>query len=475
MYKNVKQTLDLLPPEYAGELLPSIRKKFIKGENTIVVFDDDPTGTQTCHDVVVVTAWTVPLLEEELRKKPSILFILTNSRSIPAKAAVELTLEIGRNLSEAVRRSGRGIVAISRSDSTLRGHFPAEVDALAKALHMEDAVWILLPAFIEGGRYTIDDVHYIVEQQELVPVGDTPFAKDSVFGYTHSNLRKWIEEKTKDKVKAAEIFSFSLEDIRLGGPQGVAEKLSKCGPGTMAIVNACSYKDLEVFTMGLLLAEESGQKFLFRSSATFVPIRAGIAPGKIFSPKREDVISPYGSLLVVGSYVPKTTSQLMFLLDQKTHKSLEINVAQLLNSATSDQSASVVKQVDQWLESGNDVLIYTSRQLEVGKDPESSLKINSIVSEFLVKVVKGLAVRPSFIVAKGGITSSDLASKGLSAEKALILGQAIPGVPVWKLDSKSKFPEIIYVVFPGNVGDHTALSEVCHKFKSPAQNVKMKI
>ena len=115
------------------------------------------------------------------------------------------------------------------------------------------------------------------------------------------------------------------------------------------------------------------------------------------------------------------------------------------------------KQIDQWIAAGKDVVLYTSRQLEVGTNPESSLKINGVVSAFLVSIVNRLTVRPSFFIAKGGITSSDVASKGLLAEKAQILGQAIPGVPVWKLDEKSKFAEILYIVFPGNVGGESGL------------------
>src|SRR5258706_2020887 len=255
MYANVKNEFAKLPAEYADELLPSIRTEFIKTGKTDVVLDDDPTGTQTCHDVVVLTAWTVPLIVEELRKRPSILFILTNSRSLPEQAAVQLTLEIGHNLMKAVKESGREIVPISRSDSTLRGHFPAEVDAMAQALSMEDAVWILLPAFIEGGRFTIDDIHYIIENQECVPVSDSPFAKDKSFGYTRSNLKEWVEEKTRGVVKAAEVMSLSLVDIRQGGTQGVCETLLKCSARKICIVNACFHKDLEVFAMGALLAE----------------------------------------------------------------------------------------------------------------------------------------------------------------------------------------------------------------------------
>lgn len=465
MYKKADDVLSQLPPEYNAELLPVIRQEFLQSKKTIVVFDDDPTGTQTCHDVVVLTSWSVGLIAEELEKKPSILFILTNSRSLAEPAAVKLTADIGRNLNEAVRRTGRSIVAISRSDSTLRGHFPAEVYALASALEITDAVWVLLPAFIEGGRFTIDDVHYIVEQGDLVPVADTPFAKDKSFGYTHSNVKEWVEEKTTGKVKASEVIPFSLDELRRKGPEYVFEKLSGCKPGDIVLANAASYSDLEVFTLGLLLAEKRGRKFLFRSSATAVPIRAGIAPGKIFTPYSDDFNSHNGSLIVVGSYVPKTTSQLDYILARKMHEAIEINVGEVLSGVTSTGPSGISKQINEWLANERDVVIYTSRQLEAGTDAEGSLKINNAVSDFLVGVVQALSVQPSFFIAKGGITASDLASRGLSSEKALILGQAIPGVPVWKLDSGSKFPKILYIVFPGNVGGESALWEVWYRFK----------
>jgi uncharacterized protein YgbK (DUF1537 family) len=451
--------LNQLPPEYGGELLSSIREAFLKSEKTIVVLDDDPTGTQTCYDVTVLTRWTVPLLATELRMKPSILFILTNSRSLPEQDAITLNKEIGENLLSAVRETSREVVLVSRSDSTLRGHFPAEVNALAEAVNMKDAAIVVVPAFIEGGRFTINDVHYIREDRELIPVADTPFAKDAAFGYRHSNLKDWVEEKTKGRVRSTDVMSISLHDIRIGGPKGVHEKLMRGNAGDVIIVNACSHSDIEITVMGLLMAEKQGKKFIYRTSATFVPLRAGLTSGKILTPSKE--VSSNGSLVVVGSYVPKTTEQLEYLLSKGSHQSLEIDVAKLLHlDETLTYAASLTQQIDRLLSEGTDVVIFTSRQLEKGSDPETSLQINRIVSDFLVNVVKGITVRPSFIVAKGGITSSDVASKALSAEKALIMGQVIPGVPLWKLDEKSKFPGIMYVVFPGNVGGPTALADV---------------
>jgi uncharacterized protein YgbK (DUF1537 family) len=466
MYQNAEQVLSQLPMAPDNDLLPIIRQQFVQCEKTVVVFDDDPTGTQTCHDVVVLASWSVELIAEELQKKPSILFILTNSRSLPEPAAVTLTMEIGTNVHKAVGQTKREIVPISRSDSTLRGHFPAEIYALANALRITDATWVLLPAFIEGGRVTIDDVHYITEEGNLIPVADTPFAKDKSFGYTNSNVKEWVQEKTKGKVKASEVISISIDDIRKGGWRHLVSKLSKCRPGQVVIVNAASYRDLEVVTLGLLTAEKRGQKFLYRSSATFVPIRAGLTLGKLYSPAASDFPTSNGSLIVVGSYVPKTTKQLNYLLNQLRHKSIEVSVGEILSGNNRKQDALTIgEEIDSCLARGQDVVVYTTRELQSGSNPDESLKINSAVSNFLVTVVRGLRVQPSFIIAKGGITSSDLASKGLSSQKADILGQAIPGVPVWKLDSKSKFSKILYIVFPGNVGGDSALWEVWYRFK----------
>ncbi|MEQ8807433.1 MAG: four-carbon acid sugar kinase family protein [Imperialibacter sp.] len=223
MYENVNQKFNQLPPDYPEGLLPAIQKEFLESKKTIVVLDDDPTGTQTCYDVMVLTSWDVSLIAAELRQKPSILYILTNSRSLPEPEAVNLALEIGRNLKEAAKESQRDLVVVSRSDSTLRGHFPAEVDAVAGALDLAGAVTVLVPAFIEGGRYTIGDVHYIVENEELVPVSDTPFAKDVSFGYQHANLKEWVEEKTKGRIKVPEVNSVSVEDLLAGCPKVAAE------------------------------------------------------------------------------------------------------------------------------------------------------------------------------------------------------------------------------------------------------------
>jgi len=158
-------------------------------QKTIVILDDDPTGTQTVKNLPVVTQWTETVIEKELLKSP-IFFILTNSRSLQSTAAADLALLLGERLQKLASKHKKQLLVISRGDSTLRGHYPGEVAALTKGLGQPSAKHVLIPAFFEGGRYTYEDVHYVKEIKGFVPAGETSFAKDSTFGYTQSNLKK---------------------------------------------------------------------------------------------------------------------------------------------------------------------------------------------------------------------------------------------------------------------------------------------
>lgn len=129
------------------------------------------TGTQTCHDINVLTTWSVSVLAAELAltRPGSGFFILTNSRALHPDAARQLITEICRNLKLASEITGKQFEVVLRSDSTLRGHFPLEAEAVEEVLGQSD-VWILAPFFLQGGRYTIGDVHYVAEKDVLVPV-----------------------------------------------------------------------------------------------------------------------------------------------------------------------------------------------------------------------------------------------------------------------------------------------------------------
>jgi len=450
-----------LPPVWPEDPGPSIQQDLTTRNETVVVLDDDPTGTQTVHGVPVLTDWAVETLRAELAGAPRALYILTNSRSLPLAQAQAINLEVGRNLLAAARQAERRFVVVSRSDSTLRGHFPGELDALEQALGLPFDAWILIPYFEDGGRYTINDTHYVAEGEWLVPAAQTEFATDAAFGYRSSNLRAWVEEKTHGRVRAAEVAAISLEDIRLGGPQQVAERLYALAPRSVCIVNAASRRDLEVVTQGLLAAETRGRRYLYRSAASFVPVRAGIAPRPLLQPAELLMSHSGGALIVVGSYVPTTTHQLDQLLTQPGVTSIEISADRLLVPADRDaEIARAAAAADEGLRVGHDVVVFTSRQVRTGQDPQASLAIFQSVSAGLIAIVEQINVRPRYLLAKGGVTSHDLAAKALRVKRAVVLGQIVPGVPVWRCGLESRFPDLAYIVFPGNVGSRESLANI---------------
>lgn len=441
---------------FPDDLLPLIRAEMLKRNETIVVLDDDPTGTQTVYDIPVLTDWSVDSIRKEFVSEIPLFYILTNSRSLPSEDAELRIRKIGQNLVRASKQTGRKFLVVSRSDSTLRGHYPMEVEILEEELDLQGAIKVMIPAFFEGGRYTIQDVHYVREGDTLIPAAKTPFAEDKVFGFNSSDLKEYVEEKSNRKIKSEQVVSFSIMELREQNPTRIAAKINRLPPGVTCIVNAASYRDLEVFTLGYFL---SNRQLIFRTAASIVPVLAGLKKRSLLSAEDLLVVQKQGILLVVGSYVPKTTSQLNALKGLPNLESVEINVHQVIQDEEDLQNI-CQSRINNLLSQGKDVVLYTSRKLVGHSDPHQSLQIGNRVSEFLVSLVKGLLATPGCILAKGGITSSDVATKGLGVKRALVLGQVAPGIPVWKLGLESKFPGMYYVVFPGNVGDEDALKDV---------------
>lgn len=459
-------TFAALPPVWSADLQPEILAAVDRARKTLVVLDDDPTGTQTVYDLPVITRWDVATLREELTRAQPCFYILTNSRSLSPSAARRLALELAKNLRSASEVTKRAFTLVSRGDSTLRGHFPVETDALAAVCGAFDAT-LLIPYFEEGGRYTLEDVHYVAEGDTLVPAAETPFARDPAFGYRHSHLRHWVEEKTERQILADEVHSLPLELLRRGGPAATAAKLLALPYGSVCVANLCAPRDAEVLAAATLVAEEAGKRYLYRTAASFVSARLGLPPRPLLGAQDFATVAGVhtGGLVVVGSHVPKTTAQLELLLAGRQVYPLSLDVASLLDPGQRETvMVSASERVSTLLAEGTDVVVYTSRDLLSGRDAAGSLEIGQRVSDALVALVRGLTVRPRFLIAKGGITSSDLATKGLDVVRAWVRGQILPGIPVWRLGKEARYPGLDYVVFPGNVGDVTALATAFDKF-----------
>lgn len=471
----LKQTLESLPLlKSSSDELRSLTRAQIQSNPQIpilVALDDDPTGTQTCHDIPVLTTWSIEVLAQELAstKAGSGFFILTNSRALHPPAAKELMIEICTNLKAASAKVGKPFEIVLRGDSTLRGHFPLEPEAAEEVLGQADA-WILAPFFLQGGRYTIDNVHYVAEGDTLVPASHTPFAQDATFGYKSSDLRDWVVEKSKGAITRERVQGLDLADSRSGGSDVIAKKLVGAPKGTVFIVNAAAEEDMDVVVQGILQASTEGKKFLFRSGAAFVSARLGISPIPPISAKQLSLDDTKGGLIIAGSYVPKTTAQLKALRERAGDKltTVELDVNKLLESPESREKElkMALSIAESELQKPQDVLVMTSRKLITGADERSSLDIGSTVAAVLVAFLTKLKAEPRYIISKGGITSSDMATKGLGMKRAMIVGQAAAGVPLWRCDEPtSKHPGLPYVVFPGNVGGDGTLAEVVERWR----------
>ena len=485
-------------------------------ETKIIVLDDDPTGSQTVHSCLLLTRWDVDTLKEGLQDASPLFFVLTNTRGMDAARAADVTREVCVNLKHALSElaaQGQRInpIMVSRSDSTLRGHYPVETDVIAEELarishHTSTAAvdasdlssrldvvsttpsppsgpsdpsdrrldtlvttcgekcglgpfdaHFIVPAFFEGGRITRDSIHYLMVDGRPVPVHETEFARDSVFGYSHSYLPDYVEEKTQGRIKAAEVKRFLLNDVRGDNTQ----RLMALRNNTCCVVDAEQQSDLGHFCAQLSAAAGEGKRFLFRSAASLLTAFAQLPPQPV---KAEDMGSytrnGKAGAVIVGSHVKKTTAQLNELLTRPGLQGVEVDV-ELIGTQYNELLATTWERINHLHQEGITAVVYTSRTEKQFQNQSERLQFGELVSRFLMDVVKNLPSTLGFLISKGGITSNDVLSTGLALRASRVLGQILPGCSVVRCpQSHPRFSGLPVVIFPGNVGDDEALAKV---------------
>ncbi len=431
----------------------------------IVVLDDDPTGSQTVHSCLLLTRWDPQTLKLGLQDSSPIRFILTNTRSLPAAEAAEVTRSVCRALKQAMGELGwERALFISRSDSTLRGHYPLETDVMAAELGPFDAHF-LVPAFFEGGRITRNSVHYLRVEGRWVPVHETEFARDAVFGYHHSYLPEYVQEKTQGRIRAEQVVRLTLEQIRAG----CLEQLLGLGGNVCCVVDGETQADLDRFAQDVWAAIEQGKRFLFRSAASLLTALAQLPPQPV-PPEQmgQFVRSSQPGVVIVGSHVQKSSQQLARLLQEPETQGIEVEVRRLLDP-DAELLPGILAQVHSAYEKGLTPVVYTSREeLTFEKDAvEMRLAFGQKVSRLLMGVVQGLPEGIGYLVSKGGITSNDTLSVGLNLPAVRLLGQVYPGISMVITPSDHpRFPNLPVVLFPGNVGEADTLLLLHRRLKS---------
>ncbi|MBT2567938.1 hypothetical protein J7I84_15810 [Arthrobacter sp. ISL-85] len=456
----------------------------------LVVLDDDPTGTQSVADLPVLTRWEVEDFTWAFGQGKPAVYVLTNTRSLDPAEAAARNEEVVRNaLAAAGSPESLRLGFVSRSDSTLRGHFPLEPDVIAATVaevsgQKTDGV-VLVPAFPDAGRLTIGGVHYMRGTGEtkgtLVPVSETEFAKDASFGFSTSVMADYVAEKSQGKYPADSVIVLDLNIIRAGAPvqdpaisaKAIADAIEPATDSTPIVADIVTENDFRALALGLEEAERRGKKLLYRVGPPFVRGRIGQEIRTALTSEEAyagNTPSEAGGLIVVGSHVGLTTRQLNVLTaEHSSARIIEIDVEKLLG-AEPDAKAHLdhtVADVVEALRAG-DVIVHTSRLLIKTDDPAESLRIARTVSAAVVDVVNRTlkTFPPRFVIAKGGITSSDVAAHGLEIRHAIVRGPMLPGiVSLWEpVDGPAK--GIPYIVFAGNVGDDDSLAQVTRKLSN---------
>ncbi len=448
----------------ADELL---KKEIAANHKKIVVLDDDPTGVQTVHDISVYTNWEKDSIRQGFEEENNLFYVLTNSRGFTAEQTTKAHHEIAAVVDEVAKETGKEYIFISRSDSTLRGHYPLETELLKEDYEKYTGKTIdgeiLCPFFKEGGRFTIDNVHYVKYGDELKPANETEFAKDKTFGYSAATMPEYVEEKTKGAFKAADVTCISLEDIHNMDIDKIEAQLMAVRDFNKIVVNAVDYVDVKVFCVALYRAMAKGKVFMFRTAAAIVKVMGGVSDQPLLS--REQMVvneTPNGGIIVVGSHTDKTTKQVECLKELPEIEFVELDATLVKDEAAFEAEVKrCLEKEEECIKAGKTVCCYTTRALITADtgDKEDELRLSVRISDAVQSLVGRLGVTPSFVIAKGGITSSDVGTKALAVKKANVLGQIRPGIPVWQTGKESKFPKTPYVIFPGNVGEVTTLKE----------------
>jgi uncharacterized protein YgbK (DUF1537 family) len=406
-----------------------------------VVLDDDPTGTQSASGVEVLLRCDADLLTDALSSADSV-YVQTNSRAIDEAAAVVLVGRIRADALEAGRRLGEPIRFVLRGDSTLRGHVFAE-----SAVFLEgDAVLLFVPAFPDGGRTTVDGVHLVRIAGEDVPAAETEYATDPVFPFASSRLTDYVAEKAGRPAVAV-----PLAVVR-GPVEGLVERLAAAHPGSVVVPDAVTNDDVRRIAAAVARAESAGTPIVVRCAAPLAAALADVESAGLLP--RPLLPEPPRTLLVCGSHTAGATAQLATLATDWGAFAVVDTVA-ALDDAEAAGHAAAERARAQLADEGLAVLT-TER---VRSTAHNTLQHGEQVMRALTAAVRDLLPSVELVIAKGGITSADVARVGLGTRSATVLGQVAAGISVWRLTAVDG-RELLYVVVPGNVGGPDALADV---------------
>ena len=464
----------------------------------VIVFDDDPTGSQTVHSAPLLLRWDASTLAAGLRHPSPLLFLLANTRALDPEAARRRVIEICQALVPALaeaREAGaidRWLV-VSRGDSTLRGHFPLEVEVIEQELGPFEATF-LAPAFLEGGRTTVGGVHRL----EGVPVHQSPFARDSLFGYGSSDLAAWAQEKSGGRIRAAAVQHLALAELEptLAAQGALRQRLEALAGNPLLVVDAERPAHLAAF--GAVVRElvagsqNPPRRFLFQSAASLLnglvtlPPQPLDAQGLAALCRRGPDGGRRPGLVLVGSHVPLADAQLATLLAEPGCGGVEVPVARVHRVLEGPLPDTLLGSLEQeWLERlrnllavGRTPVLYTSRGELLCRHAAERRALGQALAAAMARVAARLAPELGYLISKGGITSHTLLAEGLGLAWVELQGQLQPGLSLLLVPAAGStgmaparlqgIEALPLVTVPGNLGEADTLVRLWQRLEGGA-------
>ena len=453
------------------------------GRFKIVVLDDDPTGSQTVHSCPLLLQWDRATLLEGLARPSPLLFVLANTRALAPEAAALRVQEIARALKGAMAEldaaagpDAPGInhwLIVSRGDSTLRGHYPLEVDGLEAELGPFDATF-LVPAFLQGGRTTVAGVHLLHGE----PVHTSAFGRDGLFGYGTSFLPAWVAEKTAGRIPADQVELVGLKELE-GTQEGLLQRLAGLEGNPCVAVDAERPQQLGALAAAVreltapFAAEPWGRprRFLSQSAASWIEALAQLPrqpltpPGLAQLRRGDGAGASLPGLVLVGSHVPLADAQLEVLLAEPGCSGVEIAVAKLARVLEGPVPLEMLASLEQaWLAqlqaalaAGQTPVLFTSRGELACRSSAERRRLGLELAALMARLAAALAPQLGYLISKGGITTHTLLADGLGLARVELQGQLLPGLSLVLTPGDGVVPDLPVLTFPGNLGDSETL------------------
>ncbi len=434
----------------------------------IIVIDDDPTGSQSVHDCLLLLNWNYQTLLEGLRSNSNLLFILANTRSLSEKEVKVRLKEICNNLYKISLDENLqdNLIFVSRGDSTLRGHNFLEPYLINKYLGPFDATFHI-PAFLEANRITIDGKHFV----DGIPAHKTTFAKDNIFGYETNDLKKLLYKKSRSKIKLKNIKKLNfIEESSFSELKKFMENLKN---NTHVIVDIERFSQLEKFSE--IIRELINQKkFLFRTAASFLKTISVTKNNKKdnfyysqlrIRDKRNHFLP---GLIIIGSHTEISTNQFKKLVELNTFEAIELDVEEFHEIHVLKENRTkiiqfkknILEKIREAIKNSFIPIIFTSRKVKIFEDELEQMDFYNSLSFLISQIVSDIKYEIGYLISKGGITSNTILNSSFNIDYVYLEGQICNGISLVKAKLVHKNNELPIITFPGNLGHDCSLVDV---------------